>query len=90
MNWLCPKCRSSFPKPGTGLCPWCGVGLEPPFQPGDVLRHIPTGRPVRVVHVDLEQYAVTTIDDLWTDPKDGKQKGGCMWLSGWPAVGFCK
>lgn len=90
MQWTCPKCRSRFPKPGDGTCPWRRVEMEPPFLVGDVLRHIPTGRPVRVAEITVECFTVDTIDDVWANPKDGKQKGGYRWLCLWPAEGEFK
>lgn len=87
MQWTCPKCRSYFPRPGKGLCPWCNMALDPPFHPGDVLRHIPTGRPVRVAEVALDGFTVDTLDDVWAD-EQGKQRGGCRWECLWPVEGF--
>ena len=90
MQWCCPKCGSLFPLPGVGQCPWCTIALAPPFDVGDTLVHIPTGRPVKVVEVKPGSFSVETLDDIWIDPKTGEEKGGCRWVQTWPAQEFKK
>jgi hypothetical protein len=60
MQWTCPKCRSRFPT----------------FLVGDVLRHIPTGRPVRVVEITLDSFTVDTTDDIWIHADAGGYVSG--------------
>lgn len=53
------------------------------FIKGRPLIHTPTRRPVVVGAVSDEGFTVYTIDDTWTDPKTGKQSGGCAWGMTW-------